>query len=137
MQALVIDTNIVLDLWVFQDPSVAELREALQCGQWRWLASAAMREELVRVLAYEHINQRVQRHGLCARDVLAQFDAQVCLVDSGPKAGITCKDPDDQKFIDLAVTYRAGLLSKDKALLALKRRLQALGIALNPELKTP
>jgi predicted nucleic acid-binding protein len=44
-----------------------------------------------------------------------------------PKADITCKDPDDQKFIDLAVAQRALLLSKDALVLAMRRRMQARG----------
>ena len=39
-----------------------------------------------------------------------------------------CADPDDQPFIDLAVTHGALLLSKDAAVLGLTRRLRAQGI---------
>jgi predicted nucleic acid-binding protein len=45
-----------------------------------------------------------------------------------PKASVTCKDPDDQRFIDLAVAHRAQLLSKDKAILCMRKRLLALGV---------
>jgi predicted nucleic acid-binding protein len=48
-------------------------------------------------------------------------------VPAAPKAGVTCKDADDQKFIDLAVQHRTLLLSKDRAVLCMARRLQALG----------
>ena len=41
---------------------------------------------------------------------------------------MTCKDPDDQIFIDLAVAHRARLLSKDGAVQALRKRLAALGV---------
>ena len=41
---------------------------------------------------------------------------------------MTCKDPDDQKFIDLAVAHGATLLSKDRAVLALKKRLERLDV---------
>jgi len=44
---LVLDTNIVLDLLVFTDPAVRELSQALGTGERQWLATAAMREELV------------------------------------------------------------------------------------------
>jgi predicted nucleic acid-binding protein len=44
------------------------------------------------------------------------------------KAVVTCRDPDDQKFIDLAVQHRAVLLSKDKAVLCMKKRLLALDV---------
>ena len=46
MTKFVLDTNIVLDLWVFDDPQAVPLREALSAGALRWLATAAMREAL-------------------------------------------------------------------------------------------
>ncbi|MDB5944967.1 MAG: putative toxin-antitoxin system toxin component, family, partial [Ramlibacter sp.] len=42
--------------------------------------------------------------------------------------------PDDQKFIDLAVAHRALLLSKDRAVLALRKRLAALQVRAGPAL---
>ncbi len=134
MQTLVLDTNIVLDVWVFQDPGVAELSETLQSGGCPWIATSAMRDELSRVLGYPAIDQRLKQQSKSAQDVLRQFDALTCLVDTAPKAPITCKDPDDQKFIDLAVAHQAWLFSKDKAVMAMKKRLQVLGCALNPAL---
>ena len=41
---------------------------------------------------------------------------------------VACKDPDDQKFIDLAVLHQAMLLSKDNAVLCMKKRLLGLGV---------
>ena len=40
-----------------------------------------------------------------------------------PACAVRCGDPDDQPFIDLALLHRALLLSKDKAVLRLRRRL--------------
>ena len=37
-----------------------------------------------------------------------------------------CKDTDDQKFIDLAAQHRAILLSKDKAVICMRKRLLTL-----------
>jgi predicted nucleic acid-binding protein len=48
------------------------------------------------------------------------------------KAACTCKDPDDQKFIDLAVAHEVPLLSKDAAILCMKKRLFQAGVILNP-----
>jgi predicted nucleic acid-binding protein len=59
--------------------------------------------------------------------VLQARDAQVQTVDVPPKASVTCKDPDDQKFIDLAVAHRCTVLSKDHAVLCMAKRLQAFG----------
>lgn len=135
MQALVLDSNIVLDLWVFHDPGVAELRAAIQSGDCRYIATVAMREELLRVLGYQAIDLRLRQQGLSVQDVLRKFDALASVVDAAPRAPIACKDPDDQKFIDLAVAHPAWLFSKDKAVLAMKKRLHDLGCVLNPGLK--
>jgi putative PIN family toxin of toxin-antitoxin system len=124
---VVLDTNIVLDLLVFQDPVTVPLRAALDAGQLRWIATAAMRDELERVLAYPQIAKRLAFYKLAAKAVLAARDASVHTVDVAPKAPITCKDPDDQRFIDLAVTHQCLVLSKDHAVLTMAKRLRALG----------
>ena len=120
---VVVDTNIVLDLLIFRDPATPPLQSALDLGQLQWLATAPMREELARVLTYPAIVRSMVHHTLTAEQVLAAFDVQARLVPVAPKARVTCKDPDDQKFIDLAVAYQATLLSKDKAVLCMKKRL--------------
>ena len=42
-QAWVVDTNIVLDLWLFEDPATIPLRAALQSGAISHLATDSMR----------------------------------------------------------------------------------------------
>lgn len=125
---IVLDTNIVLDLFVFSDPATQPLSGKLHAGALRWIATAPMRNELERVLAYPQIQRRLQLHGRGAEVVLGRFDAQVQLMAVAAKASVTCKDPDDQKFIDLAVAHQAHLLSKDHAVLCMRKRLLALGV---------
>jgi putative PIN family toxin of toxin-antitoxin system len=125
---MVLDTNIVLDIFVFNDPASQPLKQALEGGQVRWLATQGMRDELERVLAYPQIVPRLAFYQLDAADVLAQFDRHAQLVPAAPKATVTCSDADDQPFIDLAVTHRATLLSKDRAVLCMAKRLSALGV---------
>jgi len=126
---MVLDTNVVLDLLIFTDPATLPLREALQAGRKRWIATPVMREELLRVLDYTHLQGRLDFYKLTAADVLAAYDRQVQLVDLAPKAPMVCTDPDDQKFIDLAFLHKAVLLSKDKAVLKLRKRLATAGVA--------
>ncbi len=124
---VVLDTNIVLDTWVFKDPATAPLLQALQAGRLQWIATVPMRVELARVLAYPKIVKRLAYHQILAADVLAQFDTQAQIVETAAKAPVTCKDPDDQQFIDLAVAHRCLVLSKDQAVLCMAKRLSALG----------
>lgn len=124
---IVLDTNIVLDLFVFNDPATPPLRAALADKKLQWIATRPMRDELERVLAYPKIVARMAFYQVTAAQVLVQFDAQVQLLDVAPKASVTCRDPDDQKFIDLAVAHQCLLLSKDAAVLCMAKRLVALG----------
>jgi putative PIN family toxin of toxin-antitoxin system len=128
----VLDTNIVLDLWVFDEPKATDLRHSVETGNTTWIATAAMREELARVLAYPQIVKRLTARALPADTVLAYFDRHVQLQPEAPKAPYACKDTDDQKFIDLAVAHTAALHSKDAQVLCMKKRLERCGVALNP-----
>jgi putative PIN family toxin of toxin-antitoxin system len=128
----VLDTNIVLDLWVFDEPKAAALRNSVETDTSGWIATAAMREELARVLAYPQIVKRLTARALPADTVLAHFDRYAQLQPDAPKAPYACKDADDQKFIDLAVAHNAALHSKDAQVLCMKKRLERCGVALNP-----
>ncbi|HXD43004.1 MAG TPA: putative toxin-antitoxin system toxin component, PIN family [Ramlibacter sp.] len=127
-QLLVLDTNVVLDLLVFGDPATQPLQAALASGQLDWLATPAMRDELLRVLDYPHIAPRLASSGLAASEVLLRFDRQARIVEAPARAPVSCSDPDDQKFIDLAVRHQCLLLSKDAAVLALGKKLAALQV---------
>jgi predicted nucleic acid-binding protein len=136
---LVLDTNVVLDLLYFDDPTARPLRLALEDGRLRCVATGATLEEWRRVLAYPEFGLDAARQlALCARyqALLVQVDyadANAGLPHKGTPIhyGLTpgwgrmprCSDPDDQKFIELASAARAhGLVSKDRALLKLRRR---------------
>ena len=123
---VVVDTNVALDLLIFSDPRTAPLRALLTQGRLDWIATQVMRDELERVLAYPHIVSRMDFYRVDAAQVLAAFDAQARLVDIAPRVAYVCKDADDQKFIDLAAAHRAILLSKDKAVICMRKRLLTL-----------
>ena len=126
---VVLDTNIVLDLWLYQDPATPALLAALENKTVQWLATQVMRDELERVLAYTHIVSRLAFSQLKAEDILAQFDAHAQLMPIAPKCQFVCKDGDDQKFIDLAAQHQTQLISKDKAVLTMRNRMARLGVA--------
>jgi putative PIN family toxin of toxin-antitoxin system len=127
---VVIDTNIALDLLVFDNPDCVPLAAALAADELRWIVTAPMRTELARVLGYPLIAKRLAHRQMEATSVLEAFDARVhLLADTPPRAPCVCKDPDDQVFIDLAVAQRALLISKDQAVLTMRKRLAAQGVA--------
>jgi len=117
----VIDTNVVLDLLHFDDATARPLRLALEAGRVRCVVTDATLEEWRRVLAYpEFALDPAQQAALVARYQALAESAGTVEGDAGlPR----CSDPDDQKFIELAAAVRAqGLVSKDRALLKLRRR---------------
>lgn len=125
---IILDTNIVLDVFVFNDPTADPVRQALANQELDWLATQSMREELARVLAYPKIAARLAFYTLSAQDVLTKFDQHARLVNVAPKASVTCSDADDQMFIDLAVQHKCLLLSKDRDVISMRKRLLAHGL---------
>jgi predicted nucleic acid-binding protein len=121
----VLDTNVLLDLWLFDDPSVRPLRAAIEAGSLRALRSGDCDAEFAEVLAREGFGlDDAARAGMLAR--WARCSEPVADVAPAP---ITCTDPDDQKFLDAAFSARADwLLTRDKALLRLARRAVAAGL---------
>jgi len=136
---LVIDTNVVFDLLHFDDAIARPLRLALEAGRVRCVVTDATLEEWRRVLAYpEFALDPTQQAALVARYQALSETARTVEVDAGlPHKGTPthyglkpvwsrmprCSDPDDQKFIELAAAVRAlGLVSKDRAVLKLRRR---------------
>lgn len=118
---LVLDTNVVLDLFHFADPSVQPILAALEGGTAAcWVEDAGL-DELARVLTYPELRIAPK----AATDILARYRrmARHPEADNQPLPRLPiCKDPDDQKFLELAARVGADLLiSKDKALLALTR----------------
>ena len=126
---VVLDTNIILDVFVFADAAARPVRQALEAGEIDWIATQPMRDELARVLDYPQIAPRLAFYQLSAGDVLDAFDQHARLLDIAGKCRLTCRDPDDQKFIDLAVSSRSLLLSKDRHVLSMSKRLLAHGVS--------
>lgn len=122
---LVLDTNVLLDFWVFDDPRARPLREALAAGGVRALRSAACDEELCAVLARAAFGLAPARR----EALLAAWGTASAAIDRVFAAPIACRDRSDQKFLDAAFSARAdALVSKDRALLALDRRARRHGL---------
>jgi len=123
---LVLDTNVWLDWLAFDDATIAPLKRAQASGAVEIFSDEACTRELVAVLNYD-LGKRsldAEKQKAC----LAEFRA---LVRTAPPSESTaetpplpkCRDPDDQKFLELARDCAADyLVTKDKALLVLARR---------------
>ena len=125
---LVLDTNIVLDWLVFRDPSSAALGRAILAERAHWYASQSMRDELEQVLTRPAVFSRLTDLDaiLSVWDRWVRPIAPACAM---PPPALRCTDPDDQKFIDLALQMgTATLLSRDRAVLRLARPARLRGV---------
>ena len=123
---VVLDTNVVLDLVVFRDPCVTALRAAIDAKRVNALACPDTLAELRRVIAYPAFC--LDAPGQDA--AVGWYESRIELADSPPAHPHLprCRDADDQKFLDLAWAANAAhLVTKDKALLVLARRVAKLG----------
>lgn len=127
MLRLVLDTNVVLDLLYWDDPAATPLMRSLDDGSASAVTDTRCFEELQHVLRLDRFEL-----GPSAQQTLALRYRDLCqwhVTPAVPARSLPrCKDPDDQKFLELAAAAEADLLvTKDKSLLVLARRRQALG----------
>ena len=125
---LVLDTNIWLDWLVFDDAGVAPLKAAVAHGNAEIYINAACEEELLRVLGYSLRKRVLDDSARAAR--IAEYRRIAHMLEPGECDDAksrpplpACRDPDDQKFLELARDCAAGfLVTKDRELLRLSRR---------------
>lgn len=123
---VVLDTNVVMALWHFDDPRLAALKAWAEQAAVQLLANPPSLGELARVLAYRQFAISSERQAALLADYAARVDvlpepddAQLAALARLPR----CGDRDDQKFIELAIYGQAQVLvSRDKLVLKLARR---------------
>ena len=129
---IVLDTNVCLDLFVFREPRCAHLLAALRRGAVQAVTREDCRVEWHAVLRYPQLPV----DDAARPSIEAAFDALIHLLSPRELLAVSddarlprCADPDDQKFLQLALAARASwLLSRDKALLKLGRRTRNAGL---------
>ncbi|MBU3577776.1 putative toxin-antitoxin system toxin component, PIN family [Polynucleobacter sp. UK-Kesae-W10] len=121
MKSVVFDTNVLLDIFVFNDFRAIHLKQALIEKQLNALATPKTLEEFADVIsrplfALEPVEQESRlREWQSLAHVLKDADLKL--------APWQCQDPDDQVFLNLAYTARPCILiSKDNALLRLAHK---------------
>ncbi|HUB89461.1 MAG TPA: PIN domain-containing protein [Dyella sp.] len=124
------DTNACLDLFVFDDPRCAALFAAVRAGNVELVTREDCRAEWQAVLTYPQLKLDEPRR----RQAIEVYDRYVrCMPDTGVSTGAvvlpSCRDRDDQKFLELAWQARAvALLTRDDALLRLAKRTRREGL---------
>jgi uncharacterized protein len=125
---LVLDSNVVLDLWLFVNPAVEALRCALREGRLRWLACPSMLTEL------GHLR---------ARDFPARYPpspewlapSPLLVEEPDQSAPWRSRDRSDQVFLDLAWQHRLPLWTLDGDLLQWRRKAARQGLRIETALE--
>ena len=120
---VVLDSQAIFDWLVFANPICATWDAALSSGAWKWIFTSATKAEFDFVAAKGFGAGRPVPFEAVA-DAWSRLAHEVPVpAPLGADRRIGCSDPDDQKFIDLAIAAGAHtLVSRDKALLKLKKK---------------
>jgi putative PIN family toxin of toxin-antitoxin system len=119
----VLDSNVWIDILVFDDPATRPIRAALEAGTLEALIDARCLKELSYVLDYPQF-ARKEIDKAAALATVARLSRLVAPEPTeDPRPLPKCRDRDDQKFLELAHASGAEwLVSKDRAVLKLARR---------------
>jgi putative PIN family toxin of toxin-antitoxin system len=121
MKPVVLDTNILLDIFVFNDERASNLKQAILSKNIAAIASQQTFLEFADVISRPlfKLDEAAQL------GILAQWQSLATQHDDSNLASAPwkCQDPDDQIFLDLAYQLRpAILISKDNAVLHMASR---------------
>lgn len=124
---IVLDTNVCLDLFAFRDPRWELIMAGLKNQSLLASTRVDCRDEWLAVLHYPHLPVT----DLTRDGIVSTFD-ELITVRSAEPSNIrlpACSDKDDQKFLEFARDAKLDfLITKDKALLKLARKVQGLGL---------
>lgn len=132
---VVLDTNVLLSLFVFVDSRFAPLRGEIEAARWQALSCPPCLDEYRRVLGYPLFKLDAERQDAA----FTAYAALAHMIEAAPQPALPlpqCRDKDDQKFLELARDGKADwLVTADKALLRLRRggRLAQLFRILTPD----
>ncbi|MGV0999151.1 MAG: putative toxin-antitoxin system toxin component, PIN family [Fluviibacter sp.] len=124
---IVLDTNVVMDLFHFQAPALMPLADAIARDQVVCLANQKTLNELERVTGYPQFRLDDAGRACLIRDYSAHLAIVPLPTTTGPALPPLpkCRDPDDQMFLELAQQAAADLLiSRDNLVLKLARARQ-------------
>ena len=132
MKTVIFDTNVLLDIFVFNDFRAIHIKAALVDKQLEALATPNTIEELADVISRPlfSLEQSTQEQILSEWRNLATIIQDKTLIS----APWQCRDPDDQVFLNLAYTSKPCLLlSKDNELLKLAKKAALEGVLISAD----
>ena len=132
MKSVVFDTNVLLDLFVFNDFRVLHLKQALLENKIDALASPKTLEEFADVISRPLFSLETAEQ----EKILAQWKSLSRVLDDQSllSSPWRCQDRDDQIFLDLAFTVKpCTLISKDNEVLKFTARAAKEGVLISAD----
>ena len=129
---LVLDTNVILDLLVFQDPAAEVIQTVLDAKLVDAVRTEASMLELMDVIQRPNFKLSKEQQQI----ILKQWESSSRLLENSAiePAPFMCRDPDDQVFINMAYSIRPALvLSKDLRVLELGTIAQRHGVEITSD----
>ena len=118
---VVIDTNVLLDIFFWRDPKSAFLSELLHRQRIIAVHAPDTIFELAGVLSRDHFHLNVDEQYA----IIRAWSGYSTCINITKTSTVRCKDSDDQKFLDLCTTCGADvLITKDKLLRKAAKRLK-------------
>ncbi len=129
---LVLDTNVILDLLVFKDPSTNPIRLLLDTKLVDAVRTPASMEELIDVIGRPAFKlSREDQEAIVQAWEASSRQLENTAIEPAP---FTCRDLDDQVFINMAYSLRpALLLSKDLRVLELQAIAKQHGVEISQD----
>ncbi len=117
---IVIDTNILIRRIIKPDSKAADVFTAWEQGEFDLIVSEVILEEYHRALLYPHVQKRHQLTVAQVDQTIEDLKELARIVHPTKKLAVVKSDPDDDKFLECAVTGDAAyIVSGDSDLLAL------------------
>lgn len=116
---VVLDTNFILDVYFFKNKTAVSLFHQLVKAGANFYRTSVTFDELKHVLNRDEFSK-----GTASKtEILDRWSAASINFESPLPSALKCRDPLDQKFIDLAGSVAPSyLISKDKDILRLRRK---------------
>jgi putative PIN family toxin of toxin-antitoxin system len=121
MKTIILDTNILLDIFIFKDVRADRLKNAVLNRQIKTYSNQTSVEELADVISRPLFNLEEGRQA----EIMGEWQSLSQSIEDLKleAAPWKCQDSDDQVFLDIAFTLRPSILiSKDNAVLKLATR---------------
>jgi putative PIN family toxin of toxin-antitoxin system len=118
----VLDPNVIISGALSPRGAPASVLQSLASGEFEFIASQALLDELQRALAYPKLRLHIRESD--ADDFVRWIaNSASIVVDPDTHPPVRSRDPDDDYLIALASTHRAALVTGDKDLLALEGKI--------------